>query len=291
MRWTIFILLLLVLSGCNGKKNSITDLQNRIDSLESKLYYPKNGEHLSQSVLWFQHAPEMHALYVQSFNIAKKALADNLKRKTDNSKRNAIVVDIDETILNNSLYQGWLYSSNSTYTDSTWNVWVHDTIAKPLPGAVDFLKFAEQKGCEIFYVSNRNHEFHFEATLLNLRKYNLPYADEKHILLKTESDTLISGQTTKEKRRLTIEGEHGYEIVLLCGDQIADFDRAFDYFKGGNEEHIIDSINKYKDSFGSRYVIVPNPVYSDWLNKIITGENKNCSNPDSLRNTKIVSWK
>ncbi|MCX6233661.1 MAG: 5'-nucleotidase, lipoprotein e(P4) family [Bacteroidetes bacterium] len=293
MKKTVFLILALGLFSCNQQTDNIKVLQNRIDSLENKLHCCQNSEYLSQSILWFQHSPEMHALYLQSYNVAKKALAYNLKHKVYKGKKNAVVVDIDGTILNNSPYEGWLYFTNSVYSDSSWNAWVQDTKAEPLPGTVDFLNFAKDLGCEVFYVSDRKNDLLFKPTLQNLKKFNLPFADETHLLLKTKGDTTLTGKSTKEKRRLKIENEMNCEILLLCGDQMTDFNKVFDVIKSGTEEQIKDSINKYKENFSSRFIIIPNPMYSDWLIQIIDGNNRNnsCSHLDSLRSNKIINWK
>jgi 5'-nucleotidase (lipoprotein e(P4) family) len=235
----------------------------------------------------------MQALYLQSYNNAKNALAFNIKHKNFPNKKNAVVVDIDETILNNGPYEGWLYINDKAYSDSSWNAWINESKAEPLPGTIDFLSYAKKSGCEIFYVSNRKKDTQLEQTILNLKKYNLPNADENHLLLKTKGDTTLTGRSTKEKRRLRIENELNFEILLLCGDQVADFDKAFDISKGPTEGQIRDSVNKYQDLFSSRFIIIPNPMYSDWLNTIVRGSDRNdsCSYLDKLRKSKISNWR
>jgi 5'-nucleotidase (lipoprotein e(P4) family) len=284
MKQTVYFFLLIGVFGCCQKPANTTN--------QSKPGETKVNEILVQAILWYQHSPEMQALYTQSYNIAKKALAENLKNKAHKEKKNAVVVDIDETILNNSLYEGWLYFNNKTYTDSSWNAWCKNAIAEPLPGTADFLNYAQKLGCEVFYVTNRKQSPLFEPTLENLKKFGLPFADEKHLLLKTPADTTLGGRTTKEIRRQKIEKELGYEILLLCGDQIADFSQAFDVLKGGTEQQIKDSIEVYKNDFGSRFIIIPNPMYCDWMNAIISGNDRNTSfaHLDSLRKSKIKIW-
>lgn len=293
MKQAISLILLFIFFSCNQQSEKINVLQSKIDSLENKLNEYMNTEYMSQSMLWFQRSPEMQALYIQGYNTAKQALAYNLKHKIHKGKKNAVVVDIDETILDNGPYDGWLYLQSQVYADSTWNAWVNDAIAEPLPGTVDFLNFASNLGCEIFYVSNRKKDPLFEPTLLNLQKFNLPCADEKHLLLKTDEDKTSSGKTTKEVRRQKIENELNYEILLLCGDQMADFHKAFDVVSDGTEKQIKDSVDNYKDMFGTRYIVLPNPVYCDWLRQIVSGNDRNNSplHLDSLRRSKIESWK
>ncbi len=291
MKQVIIFLLAVGLLSCNHQHNNKMLLQKRIDSLENELNSCQNSFHLLQSILWYQHSPEMRALYIQSYNNAKIALLSNLKNKIHKQKKNAVVVDIDETILDNSPYEGWLFLTNNIYCDSSWNEWVKEAKAEPLPGTVDFLNFAKNNGCEVFYISNRKKDPLFEPTLQNLKKFNLPFADEKHLLLKTKSDTNSAGKTTKEKRRLMIENELNFEIVLLCGDQIADFDNEFSVAKGITEKQINERVDKLSGKFGSRFIIIPNPMYSDWLSQNISGSDKNnkCTHLDSLRRSKIIT--
>lgn len=283
MRNAITLLLLSGFFACNQTKKEQVVNNNCC----------RNSDYLAQAVLWFQHSPEMQALYLQSYNNAKNALAYNIKHKSFPGKKNAIVVDIDETILNNSAYEGWLYINDKAYSDSSWNEWVNESKAEPLPGTIDFLNYAGKLGCEIFYVSNRKKDTQLEQSIVNLKKFNLPYADEKHLLLKTKGDTTITGRSTKEKRRLTIENEYNCEILLLIGDQLPDFDKAFDIANVATESQIKDSVNKYQDLFSSRFIVIPNPMYSDWLNTIVGGSDRDdsCMHLDRLRKSKTINWK
>lgn len=285
----LFMLVFLLGCGCYRQENKY--LQTQIDSLEREIDHSGISEDLTQAVLWYQFAPEVKALYYQGFNMAKEALRQNLRNTTNNGKKNAVIVDIDETILNNSLYQGWLVATNNTYSGDSWTKWVLDTLAKPLPGAVDFINFAANNQCEVFYVSNRKKDKHTEATLQNLKKYNLPFADEKHLFLKSQGDTSDEGFTTKEKRRNTIAEK--YNILLLLGDQLADFNDAFDVFESSSAAHIEDSVFNYREEFGSRFILFPNPIYSDWLGHILYGSQKWFLTPsqmDSVRRSLMIQW-
>jgi 5'-nucleotidase (lipoprotein e(P4) family) len=290
MRNAIILLLFFGFLACNQIKDKSHISKTGRQAMDNNCC--RNSEYLAQSVLWFQRSPEMQALYLQSYTNAKNALAFNIKHKIFSDKKNAVVVDIDETILNNGPYEGWLYINDKVYSDSSWNAWVNESKAEPLPGTIDFLNYAKNLGCEIFYVSNRKKETQLEQTILNLKKYNLPNADENHLLLKTKGDTTLTGRSTKEKRRLKIENEYNCEILLLIGDQLPDFDKAFDIEKGEPENQIKDSVNKYQDFFSSRFIIIPNPMYSDWLNTIVKGADRNdsCLHLDKLRKSKITNW-
>jgi 5'-nucleotidase (lipoprotein e(P4) family) len=214
---------------------------------------PENQDHLLLSVLWFQRSAEMQAMFYQGYNIARSSLAEKLNN-SDNTKPKAVVLDIDETILNNSPFEAFQVINNVSYSDDLWNKWVNKTSAGPLPGALEFTRFAESKSLEVFYITNRESPIAYFPTLKNLNDKGFPFADSLHIIFKTSS-------SSKEDRRKTISTN--YEILLLIGDNLADFDVVFD--KRGEYlgfEAVKENINK----FGERFIILPNPMYGPWIN-------------------------
>jgi Predicted secreted acid phosphatase len=54
------------------------------------------------AVVWYQTSAEVKALYVQGYNVARDNLATKLA--TQSEKPKAIILDIDETVLDNSPY-------------------------------------------------------------------------------------------------------------------------------------------------------------------------------------------
>jgi 5'-nucleotidase (lipoprotein e(P4) family) len=237
---------------------------------------PPNNEYLIQSVLWFERSGEMMALYYQGYNLAKKNLDLYLSKNIKSKRKKAVIVDIDETVLNNSPYETRLLRSDSVYTNETWNQWVTAAKADTLPGAYTFLKYASSKGVEVFYVSNRDSAYR-QPTLQNLKRFNLPWADEKHLLLKGEKEN------GKESRRRKIAAE--YDIILLCGDNLGDFYFVFD---DRMQNQAIDSVLKYKAEFGKRFIVFPNPMYGDWEKPIYNSRNWTAQERDSLRKANLV---
>lgn len=253
-------------------------------------YVCGSATYQQMALLWYQHSPEARVLYHQAFNMARIALDEQLKKRNPSGKPVAVITDIDETILNNSLYQGWLLTSNRSFSDSTWTAWVADTLAAPLPGAREFLNYAANRGCEVFYLSNRKHVPHFQPTLVNLKKHGLPYADEVHLLLKTPADTTSEGMSTKDIRRDRIM--ENYDVLLLLGDQLGDFDGIFESSQVASMGAVYDSVEKYRNDFGTRFIMLPNPVYGDWLQQI-EGLNRRGMPQvlDSLRRQSVSAWK
>jgi 5'-nucleotidase (lipoprotein e(P4) family) len=200
--------------------------------------------------IWQQRAAEYKALCFQAYNIARLRVDEGVKNP--GSKPLAIVTDIDETLLDNSPYDATRALQNKDYTDATWKEWTDKAVADTVPGAPAFFKYAASKGITIFYITNRN-ENERATTLKNLQLYGLPNADDAHLQLKTTT-------SSKEARRLNVLKTHN--ILLLCGDNLPDFDMLYDNHPA--EESRAATTQKLEMEFGSRYIIIPNPSYGDF---------------------------
>ncbi len=209
------------------------------------------AQHIVTSVLWYQHSAEMRACYHQTFNFAKILLDKHLKN-ADKSKRQAIIVDIDETVLDNSPYEAWLAFSGSEFSLKSWKTWTSLCIAEPLPGSVEFLNYAKSKDVQIFYISNRETD-ELESTVENLRKFSFPSALPSYLLLKTD------GKNDKKARRNIVKQD--YEILLLIGDSLTDFDSIFE---NRSKDFGFKAVDENRQLFGDRYLILPNPMYGKW---------------------------
>lgn len=208
-------------------------------------------EQNTMSVLWFQKAGESKALYYQGYNIGKLRLDEYLGKKIKStSLKPAIVLDIDETILDNSPYLAW-YAVSGNGNPFDWTNWFNRAEAKPLPGALEFLKYANSKGIEIFYITNR-FEAQKDATIKNLRMVGAPQADQEHVLL------MQPGEKGKERRRQKVTKEH--EIVLFFGDNLGDFSKVDEL----SVSERLQAADKYKDEWGRKFIVLPNPMYGDW---------------------------
>ena len=202
------------------------------------------------AALYQQRAAEYKALCFQAYNIARFRVDEAVKHRT--KKPLAIVTDIDETLLDNSPYDADRAIHNLDYTAKTWKQWTAKAIADTVPGAPSFFKYAASKGIHVFYITNRD-EDERDATLKNLQLYHLPNADNTHLLLK-------NGLSSKENRRQMVSKK--YHIVLLCGDNLPDFDALYD--NNPSEQTRTAVTGKLRKQFGSRYIVIPNPSYGDF---------------------------
>src|SRR5215510_3090438 len=115
---------------------------------------PANNEYQTGAVLWMQASGERAALSYQAFQLARMMLDRDLRTSRSRMKR-ALIVDIDETILDNSRYQAWLIKNRQNFSDQTWLDWVNRSEATAIPGAVEFLNYANARGVKVFYITNR----------------------------------------------------------------------------------------------------------------------------------------
>lgn len=223
-------------------------------------------EHNVMAVLWFQTAGEARALQYQAYNLARLMLDKDLA-ETQSSLKRAVIVDIDETILNNSPYEAKMIKIDKGYPYE-WDHWIDLAQAEAIPGSVEFLKYAVSRSVDVFYVTNRKVRDK-NGTLENLKRRGFPQADESHLYIRTD-------ESSKEKRRLKIAETH--HIVLLMGDNLTDFAAVFDK-KGVQERN--NEVDRLKEAFGRKFIVLPNPIYGDWEAAVYDYQT---GLPDSIKN-------
>jgi 5'-nucleotidase (lipoprotein e(P4) family) len=231
---------LLLLFACSGSKHSST--------------YPSSANNIvADGKLWSslfeQKAAEYKALCLQAYNIARLRLDAALQQPS--SKPRAIITDIDETFLDNSPFSVHQALQGKDYEAAAWAEWTAKAMADTLTGALSFYNYAASRNVEIFYITNRR-ESEKEGTLKNLQRFHFPLADEHLILRKDVS--------SKEPRRQLVAATH--EIVLLLGDNLADFSSLFDGPKTTAERAT--GVQQLAMEFGKRFIVLPNANYGGW---------------------------
>ncbi len=229
----------------------------------------------TNAVLWQQYSGEYRALAFQAYNFARLSLKEALWDQANN-KPNCVIVDADETVLDNSAFQGHEIRNGVSYVPADWTKWTGLAAADTVPGALAFLKFAASKNVETFYVTNRE-TADYDGTLKNLKKFGFPYADELHLLVKTTT-------SDKEPRRQKILEK--YNVLLLCGDNLSDFSNVF-YREGKNTK---EQVNALQNLFGSRFIVLPNPMYGDWEKLLYNGDKLNENDKAKQRFEKLKRY-
>ncbi len=181
-------------------------------------------------------------------------MKNNLEKAPKN-KPAAVVLDIDETVLDNSPFQANLVLKNELYTSELWKKWTDLAIAEAVPGAIDFLQYAKSLGVEIVYVSNRkNHEK--DSTIKNMEKLGFPEIKPDNRIFREEGKP-----GGKKERRQKVEEK--YNIILFIGDNLADFNEKYDERNNSNN-YGFEAVDNESEIFGQKYIIIPNPMYGNW---------------------------
>ena len=222
------------------------------------------------AVVWMQTSVEFRLLAGQAFRVALMQLDKALKTpgwdalpKEDRDTvaaglPPAIIVDVDETVLDNTPYQARLVRDNKGFDDFTWNQWIQERAARPLPGALAFARAAAARGVTIYYISNRTAD-QGPATVDNLRKDGFPIRDDSQFLgLGTVVDSCESDGSEKNCRRQLVGRTH--RVLMQFGDQLGDFVTILANTPAGREQ----AVRPYLGWVGERWFVLPNPSYGSW---------------------------
>lgn len=214
------------------------------------------------AVLYMQKSAEYRALCYQAYNLARLRLdADldkkNVKRLPKDQRKlpRAIIVDIDETVLDNSPSQANGIRTGRPFSQADWYAWGEMRKAKAIPGAVEFLNYAVSKSVKVFYISNRD-EVQKPATIDNLKKAGFNDVSADNVLLRT-------AESGKDARRAMVGGK--YRIVMLVGDNLDDFTGVFE------RKSVADRFaeaERSRPEFGKRFIVLPNAMYGTWESAI-----------------------
>ncbi|MBD2665129.1 acid phosphatase (Class B) [Richelia sinica FACHB-800] len=240
------------------------------------------NEQSLMAVNWVQQSGEYRALVYQAFNIGK-IIFDTAKTK--NISRPAVIVDIDETVLDNSPYQAGLFDTNNGFELQSWNKWLKAAKAKAVPGSVEFVNYVNSNGGKVFFISNRDAKSTKDgkindleaATINNLKSVGFTGVNEQTVLLRGEFSKVINGKENNSKQwRLDainngIADGNKHTIVAFVGDSLNDFDEA----AGRNNQQRRDYVDKNRNSYGvfditnagmiqPAYIAIPNPMYGNW---------------------------
>ena len=238
------------------------------------------------SVLYQQTAAERLAGSLQTFRSAKQAL-DNaladpswsaLPGQDIQGKKPAIIVDVDETVLDNTAYEARMILDGTKYPEG-WVSWGKEAAATEVPGAKDFLNYAASKDVTIFYITNRVVELK-EATQNNLTKLGIPWDQTKEtILMRGENNW---GSDKGSRRALVAQK---YRVLLMAGDNLGDFVDAKDNNLSPQKRKTI--VEEYADYWGEKWFMLQNIAYGDWEGALYDFDYS--LSPHEVHNTRLES--
>jgi 5'-nucleotidase (lipoprotein e(P4) family) len=214
--------------------------------------------------LFVQTSPEYRALCLQAYNVATANLPGLIKKAAG---KPAVVLDLDETVLDNSPFQTWLFKHARTFSQERWTPWEQGKGGHPLavPGAVEFIAAAQKAGATVFFISNRMEESR-KATVEALKHLGIDVTGiDERLLLREKGKP-----SDKTQRRARVAKSH--DIVMLVGDTLTDFSQDF---AGGKVPEDAEGRRKLiaarkakvdaaREKWGAAWVVLPNPCYGDF---------------------------
>jgi len=241
------------------------------------------GREQLNATLWMQASPEYRALVAQVYKVASEKITapDPRSAAVEQSgvapdvlarMPTAVVLDLDETVLDNTVYQARLIRDRATYNSKSWGEWVGAGEADGLPGAREFIAKARSLGHTVFYITNRDCTMPpptaadpcpaKTATMRNLVELGIDAKpDPDRMLLRGERPEWNA--SNKTQRRAFIASN--YRIVALVGDDLGDFVDPQIY--AGDRERL-------EPHFGSSWFLLPNPIYGSWTRPFDSVEEK-----------------
>ncbi len=225
------------------------------------------GDENLNAVAWVQTAGEYEASARQAYAIASLMLERALAEPTWTASLEqtaiggyedlppAVVLDVDETVLDNSPNQVRQVIEDRDFATPGWQAWVREEKAGVVPGALEFAKGAADQGVTVFYLTNRRHEVE-EATRNNLSRHGFPL-DPALDTVFTRDERQDWG-SDKGTRRQVVAADH--RILLLIGDALGDFVSGGDVATGQRRE----LVRQHAEYWGSRWIVLPNPQYGAW---------------------------
>ena len=222
------------------------------------------GHALVNATLWVQHAAEYRANALQTYTAARRqldaALADpswagaEEEKNEDPSQPTAVILDLDETTLDNVRYEGRMVQRGMTYDKPLWRQWVSESAATAVPGAAEFLAYAKSRGVTPFYITNRDFDPEHPGTRANLERLGFPLTADTLLMRGARPEW----KSDKSGRRAHVASTH--RVLLVIGDDLNDFTNARE--KSQAERDAI--MERTAGWWGTRWFMLANPMYGSW---------------------------
>jgi acid phosphatase len=222
------------------------------------------------AVAWTQTAIEHDLIYREVYRQAQEKLLGALHDATwdalPHDERHgavdrlkpAVVLDVDETVLDNSPHAARLVRSGGEFNEADWDAWVNEQAATALPGALEFTQFAAAHGIAVIYITNRD-QSESAATRANLKKLGFPVSGPDALLgLGTVVPGCTQVRSDKTCRREKVGSQ--YRVLMQIGDQIGDFLAV----KANTVDGRRAAMRPYLGWIGERWFVLPNATYGSW---------------------------
>lgn len=220
------------------------------------------------SNLYLQTSAEFQACCRQIYRCATERLKSQMSNASARFAKPAVVMDLDETVFDNSSFQTFLLRSGLEYTEELWDQYErdHPQDVTPVPGALEFIRNAGNLGVHVVFLSNRSERFR-DSTRSALKRLGLGIVPEERLLLKP-----TGASSDKTARRKIVASQ--FDVLMYIGDGLRDFSEEFAGPKVGPSPsieqcrnaiaHRLTAMKAAEPHLGVDWFVIPNPVYGEW---------------------------
>jgi len=239
-----------------------TDLQRGL--LYADLWVQTSGEYVACCLQTYQMATEQVKRDLDQYRAGESKLPPEQRGKPP-----AVVMDLDETVLDNGTFQTYLYDTGQNYSDDRWTKFMfeHWASVRLLPGAKEFIERAESLGITVIYITNREESLR-EVTIKTLKQWGVNTEgmdDASGLRLMVQND----GESIKKPRRDLARAK--YNVLAYFGDQLGDFSDEFAPNHDNTPEARRETAYEYRQLWGTRWFVLPNPMYGQFQ-QVLRGE-------------------
>ncbi len=218
-----------------------------------------------RAVLWMRLSGEYEALCRQVYHSALQAVRERLRTRSG-TKPPAVILDLDETVLDNAGYQAYLTVGGLSHSQERWQRWQRENVDKVglVPGAKNFIEGIEKAGVRAVFITNRSAALR-EQTVEVLLRLGVATRSE---LSDPRAGKLFMREDTrdKENRRRAVTAQ--YDVLALIGDNLNDFSDDFYARSTGAPNEVKAKVEEHAQQWGTRWFVLPNPIYGYWLRSI-----------------------
>ena len=204
---------------------------------------------LPNEIRWFRTSAEYRALTRQAYLVAGDKLPELSRGLAP--QQWAVILDADETVLDNSEYQRRRAMLDSGYTEASWAAWVNERAAPAVPGAPEFTRRVHELGGRVAIVTNRADSL-CAATRANLQTAGI---ETDLVLGQTPGPGDKNPRFQKVQNGTAAAGVPPLTVVAWVGDNILDFP-GMSQAARNDPRALVD--------FGRKFFILPNPMYGSW---------------------------
>lgn len=232
------------------------------------LYRQDRADDTLAATLWMQTSLEHEVLCREIYGLAAIRLSQALRDPSWTAAIEqagdfhdlppAVILDVDETVLDNSPFEARLIRDGRPFDYQAWLKWAEEARADAVPGAAEFIARARSLGVAVFFVTNRGAESE-RATVKNLRATVDATANADSVLCRGERP---DWGYDKASRRRRIAATH--RILLLIGDSYGDFASLAQTSPAGRAAEAATQ----RESWGQRWIQLPNPMYGAWRDAV-----------------------